>query len=168
MTQNSEWAAIRQQHIKHEASLRSVGVLYYIGAIFGLLAAFGMLSGVLLGGLGGEEISMLVGILVFYFIFGIASIFIGRGLRQLRPWVKIPVTIFSGLGLLSIPIGTLINGYILYLMYSEKGKVVFSPEYQEIRDATPDIKYQTSKLAWGVLIVLVIALVAIIVSVSVG
>ena len=82
--------------------------------------------------------------------------------------MKIPVTILSGLGLLSIPIGTLINGYILYLMYSQKGKVVFSPEYQDIRDATPEIQYQTSKLAWGILIVLVLGLVALIAAVSMG
>jgi hypothetical protein len=38
----------------------------------------------------------------------------------------------------------LINGYILYLVFSEKGRRVFSPEYQEIIRQTPHVKYQTS------------------------
>ena len=38
----------------------------------------------------------------------------------------------------------LIVGYILYLMLSEKGSVVFSPAYKEIIARTPHIKYRTS------------------------
>jgi len=106
--------------------------------------------------------SFFIGMLVFYLIFGIIAILIGRGFRKLKPWVRIPGTIFAALGLLSIPIGTLINGYILYLMFSAKGKMVFSPEYSEIREATPEVVYKTSALSWIILIGLVVGLVALI------
>ena len=167
-TQSNEWAGIRQEHIKHEASLRSVGLLYYLGGGFMCIAGVGMILATFIGAPAGEGFALLAGMMIVYLLFGGGFIFVGRGLRQLRPWVKIPVTIFSGLGLFSIPIGTLINGYILYLMYSKKGTVVFSLEYQDIRAATPEIQYKTSKLAWGVLIILVLGFVALIASASMG
>ncbi|MBN2296713.1 MAG: hypothetical protein JXM70_30080 [Pirellulales bacterium] len=52
--------------------------------------------------------------------------------------------IISGIGLLQIPIGTIIHAYILYLMLSRKATVVFSPKYREIIARTPHIKYKTS------------------------
>ena len=66
--------------------------------------------------------------------------------------------VLAVLGLIQIPIGTIINGYVLYLMFSDKGKVVFSPEYQEIREATPEVKYKTSMIVWVFLAILVVLL----------
>ncbi len=161
--QTGEWLAIRQEHIKHEASLRSIGVLYYIGAFFMIVGGLTMATTVSMTASENEgSASFFIGMLVFYLIFGIIAILIGRGFRKLKPWVRIPGTIFAALGLLSIPIGTLINGYILYLMFSAKGKMVFSPEYSEIREATPEVVYKTSALSWIILIGLVVGLVALI------
>ncbi|CAA6676638.1 MULTISPECIES: hypothetical protein [unclassified Lentimonas] len=159
--QSGECAAIRQEHIKHEASIRSVGLLYYFG---GFLVMMGGLSASVtsFGASGGEGSAAFIGIFSVVLILGVGLISVGRGFRRLRPWVKIPATILSALGLLNIPIGTLIHGYILYLIHSQKGKVVFSPEYQEIREATPEIKYKTSKLVWAILIVLLLGLVALV------
>ncbi len=100
-----------------------------------------------------------LGVVLLGFFQGI----VGVGLRRLRGWTKIPVGVLSGLGLLSFPIGTLINGYILYLVFSEKGSRVFSPEYQEIIRQTPHIKYQTSiivKILAGILL-FVIAMIIV-------
>ena len=72
----------------------------------------------------------------------------GFHLRRLRPLARIPVGIISALGLLAIPLGTLINGYILYLLFSKKGRFILSPEYQAIVAATPEIKYRTSIVIW--------------------
>ena len=101
-----------------------------------------------------------VGILVLYLAFTAGFFYVGKGLRALNPNVKIPVGILSGIGLLGFPIGTIINGYILYLVLSEKGKMVFSPGYQDIIQQTPHIKYKTSILV-SIVVALFIAIVVV-------
>ncbi|MGJ8652734.1 MAG: hypothetical protein ACSHX8_05635 [Opitutaceae bacterium] len=161
-SQTGEWVAIREAHIKHEASLRSVGILYYIGAFFMLVGGVVGLFTTVASSSGAGDVPFMVGFLAFYIVLGVISILVGRGFRNLKRWVRIPGTILAALGLLSIPIGTLINGYILYLMFSAKGKMVFSPEYQEIRDATPEVKYKTSVISWIILIMLVVGILGLI------
>ena len=162
--QSSDWVMVREEHIKHEASLRSIGVLYYIIAFFILIAGVIMVVGAVGSiGQGVENAALVTGMAAFYIVFGAIMFWIGRGYRQLRRWVRIPGTIFAVLGLLSIPIGTLINGYILYLIYSQKGRTIFSDEYQEIREATPEVKYKTSMLVWVFLAILILLLIAAVV-----
>ena len=90
------------------------------------------------------------------------QIWAGIGLRRLSPWARIPSGILSGFGLLGFPIGTLINGYILYLLFSKKGTTVFSEEYKRAIAQTPHIKYRTSLVVWillGLLLLLIGGLV---------
>jgi uncharacterized membrane protein len=84
----------------------------------------------------------------------------GSALRALSSKVRHVAGVFAGLGLLGFPVGTLINGYILYLLYSKKGKMVFSEEYQAIRLATPHVKYKTSVVVWVLLIIILLLLAA--------
>ena len=67
------------------------------------------------------------------------------------PWAKIPAAIIAAVGLLSFSIVTFISIYILHLIFSSKGQMVFSPEYKEIIRQTPHIKYKTSKIVWVLL-----------------
>ncbi len=50
--------------------------------------------------------------------------------------------LFAFVTLLDFPIGTLISGYILYLLLSEKGRRIFRSDYAEIVAATPQIKFK--------------------------
>ena len=54
----------------------------------------------------------------------------------------------------------LIVGYILYLLLSPKGSVVFSPAYKEIIAQTPHIKYRTS-LILKIVLVLFVSLIGL-------
>lgn len=155
-----EYEMIRQEHIKHEASLKSIGILYLLGAIFMIIGILGM--GVGMANTGGGMPTGILGMIVFY--GGMAALFIAiyTGFRKLKRWVRIPVTLFSALGLLGFPFGTLINGYILYLVWSQKGKTVFSPEYQDVIAATPHVKYRTPPAAWALLILLILGILGLI------
>jgi len=158
--QNSHARAVRQVHLKHEASLRSVGILYFLSCAVLLFISVTLVS---LGGLA-EEPVMLGGLIAFYFGLGVLLFFMGRGMRKLQRWVRIPATILAVLGLLQFPVGTLINGYILALIWSEKGKMVFSDPYARIIAETPDMKYQTSifvKVLLGFLLLIVGSLVVV-------
>ena len=41
------------------------------------------------------------------------------------------------------PIGTLINGYVLYLLLSQKGRTIFTDAYRRVVTETPHVKYRT-------------------------
>ncbi len=146
---------MRKEHLKHEASIKSVGLLYYLGGA-GLLLV-GLMSFLSITR-DGPRLAILVG--VFLLLLGAGQLWVGTGLRRLQKWARVPTGILSGLGLLGFPLGTLINGYILYLVFSQKGQTVFSDEYQAVIQQTPHIKYRTSIVVWILFGLLVLALVA--------
>ncbi len=148
---DNEAERVRKEHISHEASVKSVGLLYFLGAAFLLLA--GLAVGFSTKGMEGP---LLAG---FFLLLGGAQLWAGIGLRQLKPWARIVAGILSGIGLLGFPLGTLINGYILYLLFSKKGAVVFSDPYKRVIEQTPHIKYRTSIVIW-ILLGLMLLLIA--------
>jgi len=127
---------IRGEHIKHETSVRSIGTLYIFGAG---LAIFVTLPILLRGRWD---------FLVDTYLLVIAAVlwFIGKGLRALNPRARTWATIISAIGLVAVPLGTLINAYFLYMLHSKKGTMVLSLQYKAVIDATPDIKCRTSKV----------------------
>jgi hypothetical protein len=148
---NAEAEAIRKAHISHEASIKAVGLLYYLGGIGVTLAA-------LAGLVGAKDAS--VGVTLLLIGLGVGQFFAGWGVRALRPWGRIVGCILSAIGLIGFPIGTLINGYILYLFLSKKGRTIFAPEYQDVIAATPHVKYRTSIIVW-IFLALVVLLIAV-------
>lgn len=166
----SDAEAIRRELIGHEASVKSIGTLYYLGAVLTGLGAVSMGGFLLLGLLaeGGADSVLEAqpfffgGLTCFYGVIAAVTFVLARGLRRLNPRVRVPTGILCALGLLAIPLGTLINAYFLYLLFSEKGRRVFSPEYREIIRQTPHIRYKTSIIVWIFLAILLALFVAVI------
>jgi hypothetical protein len=148
---NPQAEAVRRAHINHEASIKAVGFLYYLGGV--LLTLGGVVS---LVGASSEPSGAVVALLLV--ALGVGQLFAGWGVRALRPWGRIVGCVLSAIGLIGFPIGTLINAYILYLLLSKKGRMVFSPEYQDIIAATPHIKYRISIIVW-IFLALLVALI---------
>jgi hypothetical protein len=136
---SAEAEAIRRAHISHEASVKAVGLLYYLGGVGVTLAAAASL-------LGARDASVTLTLVLIG--LGVGQFFAGWAVRALRPWGRILGCVLSGLGLLGFPIGTAINAYILYLFLSKKGRTIFAPEYQAVIAATPEVKYRTSIMVW--------------------
>jgi predicted nucleic acid-binding Zn ribbon protein len=154
----AEAIKMREAHIGHEASIRAFGLLFYLAGVMFGLGGIGQLI------LATELLELpLFAMGAGIILLGITYFWIGNGLRQLRSKVRHIAGVFAAIGLLGFPIGTIINGYLLYLLYSKKGKMVFSEEYQEIRAATPDIKSRTSIIIWLLLILVLLMIVAAIV-----
>ncbi len=159
---NSEAEEIREEHIKHEASIRSIGILYYLsGGMLGI-AAIVVVAGLSMTGL--AKSGPFIGVL--YLGFGALFIVTGRGIRKLRPWARTTSIVLAAIGLLGFPLGTLLNGYILYLMLAKKGKRIFEDDYKDIIEATPHVKYRTSIVVWIFLGLLVLAIAGIIAAVA--
>ena len=149
--------AYRNFYLKHEASVKSIGTLYLLGAL--ILIPMGFIAFFIgVSGNAGQESMVVAGVGVFYLALGTLQGFTAVGLRRLRPWARIVTIVFAVIGLIGIPIGTLISILILYLLLSEKGKVVFSDHYQEVIVQTPHIKYKTSmvvKVLLGILLAII-------------
>ncbi len=138
---------IRKEHIKHEASVTSIGILYYLGGVGLLLMAIVTFFSNAAASRGGEAIILSI----IFLMLGAGQLWVGFGLRRLRKWARIAAGSLSGIGLFGFPIGTIINAYFLYLLFSQKGKMVFSDEYRAVIEQTPHIKYRTSIIVWIVL-----------------
>jgi hypothetical protein len=157
----SDAEAFRKKYISHEASVKSIGTLYLIGTA--IMIPLGLASLVIpllttTNATGGPDIFFVLGVGAVYLAFGIGYGFVGVGIRQLRPWARIVGIVFSAIGLIGFPIGTLISLYFLYLLASEKGSVVFSDSYKQVIAQTPHIKYRTSVIVWVLVALLLIVL----------
>ncbi len=139
---------IRTDLVGHEASVRSVGLLYWFEAALVLAAGTWLMFG--------EQVTPptsanlvpqhvvgggLLGLGLVIFLTGVC-------LRRLDRKGRVPVALFSGIGLLAFPFGTLISAYIIYVIFGRKGEYVMSQEYREIVARTPHIKHKTSKGTW--------------------
>ncbi len=153
----------REYHIAHEASVKSIGVLYYLGAIVLIPVGIASVAGAFSPGADDAILMGIVGAVCLG--FGALWIWLARGLRGLRPTARIVACIVSGFGLLSIPFGTIINGYILYLLLSQKGQAIFEPSYQRVIEETPDVKYRTSLIVIVLLVLLVLFVIGSMVAV---
>jgi hypothetical protein len=184
--------AIRRSHINHEASVKSLGHLHYLAVILmflGLVPTVVQMSSMPQPE-GGMQTARIVGFIVYFVVVISINLVMGVGLTGLKTWarwVEVALTVLSllyfllaaagvallanraalggttaiGLGLLFMSI---IPMYILYLLLSKKGSMVFSTEYREIIAATPHIKYKTSWIVKGCLIVFVVLIVLSIVA----
>ena len=152
--------AIRREFLKHETSVRSIGTLYYlaggllcVGAVFLAYAYFSV-----------RNETPLMFITPIYLLLGVLSILLGRGIKSLRTWARTTAIVLACVGLLGVPVGTAINGYILYLLLSKKGKRIFEEDYAAIVAATPQIKYRGSVLTWillGLALVLFVGIMTV-------
>lgn len=142
--------AVREEHVLHEASIKSVGCLYLLAGGLSLLYVVALLFALSNPQQGSDDFLMVV--LPVTFVIGGVYLAVGFGLRSLSPGVKIPAVVLSALSILSFPCGTMLGIYAIYLVLSHKGSVVFSDEYKDVIAATPHVKARTPWYAWVALL----------------
>jgi hypothetical protein len=172
-----EAEAIRRKYLSHEASVKSIGSLHFLSVVYILVAFVAIaLSNQLFGG--GVGSIRFLAVLVYFLGLLALNLAMGIGLRGLKPWARWtevlltilsicaslifagrPAAVRGGEAAGVIVFFTIIPAYILYLLLSKKGAVVFSPEYREIIDRTRYIKYRSSWLLKGCLIALLLFMV---------
>ena len=169
---NARSEQVRREYLGHEASVKSVGILYYFSA-----ACVAVASVMSFASLHIIASSMAAAVGAFLFVLSAALGIVGYGLQKLESWVRIPVALLGGLGIMGAinslmhppanaspgsPVGTMIgmaiNIYIIQLVWSAKGKFVCSEEYRTIIAETPHIKYRTPliiKILGGLLLFII-------------
>jgi branched-subunit amino acid transport protein len=84
--------------------------------------------------------------------FAVVTFLLGYGFFKLDSRVRIPAGILAACGLAYFPIGTLGNAFILFLIFSPRGKIIFSKQYKEIIERATYVKCITSAVGWIMLI----------------
>ena len=159
---NSQAEQVRREHIKHEASILAVGGLQILGGVMCGLFGVGTLGGLGTGAFAGQGApitALMAGMSVFYAAMAGLFLWVGHGLRRLNPAARTVAAVLSGIGLIGFPVGTLINGYILWLLFSRTGKRVFSEEYRRIIAETPHVKFRNPVRVWVILAFIIVGLV---------
>lgn len=151
---------VRAAHLRHEVALKSVGSLYWFGCLMLVVGSAGMLAALVVpgGSASSTHTDALAVIVAVYCALAVLFGVLGYGFRRLRPWIRIPATLVAVPGLFAIPLGTLIQAYILYLMFSAKGRVVLGSGYAGIVAATPHLRYRRTVGDW-IALAIVVALI---------
>jgi hypothetical protein len=156
-----EATTIRREHLNHEASIQGIGSLYVLGGILSAIGGLAFLAGGIAApnaGGAGMDFAFVIGLVLLAVCIGIFQLAVGLGMRKVKPWVKIPATVLAAVGLLHIPVGTLLSVYVLYLLHSSKGRVVLDESYQQVIAQTPEIKYKTSIIVKVLVVILLLFL----------
>ncbi len=156
---------IRREHLNTEASIKSVGILYYLFAVALIAIGVAALAGINPGR--SSSLALLQGVLL---LVGIGMGFTAYGLRRLQSWARIPTIILSSIamivGLINLSWGIVIHIYILAKVAGKQGQFVMTPEYQRIIAATPHVKNKTSIFVKVLLALLILILIGIIVAIK--
>jgi hypothetical protein len=119
--------------------VRILGILHIVFGVMGMLFAlvvlliFGGIAGVVRMSDQGPDAQVAVPILaaigtfVFFvlLILSLPGIIAGIGLLQFRPWSRILTIVLSALELMSVPFGTAIGIYGLWVLLSKEGEELF-------------------------------------------
>lgn len=123
-----------QQHVK------ILGILHIVfgslGVLAGLivLAVFGGLAGVVGVSSHGDHDAAVampilliigVGVMILILVLSIPGIIAGIGLLNFRPWARILTIVLSALDLFSVPIGTAVGVYGLWVLLSNETLPLF-------------------------------------------
>lgn len=149
--------AARLEHLAHESSVRSIGTLYYIGGFGMLLFGGSLVESVVKMPADRPARDIGIGLLVL----GLVSLVVGWGVRRLERWAGIAAIVLSAITALAFPIGTMIGGYLLYVLLTAKGRRVLAPDYADIVAATPYMKSRTSIRFWITLGLIALGLIAL-------
>lgn len=173
--ENADAQRIRREHIGREASIKSIGLLYYIMTV---IFALGCVSSAFMsiGAADPFQTFIMLALSGAYALFALLLGWLGWGLRRFKKPARIAAIILTALGavyFLAVGVfvmtpfyyGALpaflfwftIHGSFLYVLCSRKATTIFSPEYLEIIRQTPYVKYKTSLVTWialGILLLL--------------
>lgn len=87
-------------------------------------------------------------------------------LQSFRPSARIWAIVFCSLWLLFVPVGTFFGSACLWYLARPAAKYVFTPEYLEVIRRTPHVQFRTSGASWGILVIVLLAIIGLMVAVS--
>ena len=112
--------------------IRIIGWLHIIFGLLGLLTAFAIFGGGMLGGLFTGTLSGTIGMgligtfaAVIVAVLAIPGLIAGYGLLKYYEWARILMIVIAVLELIRFPLGTVLGIYTLWALLSSEGAAVF-------------------------------------------
>jgi type IV pilus assembly protein PilA len=159
--------------IKRPLIVTILAVLQFVGAGFWLLAGFGGMA----ANLSGPGTDAFGGIMVMgiFGCLGLAQLICGIGLIGLKPYGRTLQLIFAWIGLIAIPVGTVISVLILIYLFKPGIKLIFSGRpgddftEQEIAEIRNDTATSSGMVVVIVIVgvILLIGVIAVVAAISV-
>lgn len=146
--------------IRRPGLVTFIAILHFISAPFLLIAAIALFA----FGLEGDEAAFSLGMGALLLVIGLIQIATGVGLFRLREWGRIMQIVLSGIGLLAFPVGTIINGLLIYYFTRPGIRVVFSgktPDALSADERAWVARLNESSAATVVISVLIVGFVAV-------
>lgn len=174
-----DFETTRRKYLLHETLIKSIDSLFWVGSAIGivsLLTEGGLPAPRLIGTIMGTLISyknesfrlpLYWTLKLSFLILFVCQACVALGLRRLRPYARIFGVVIALLGmfdtglmgfhilgyqLFGFPHSTVLCIAILWLLFSRRGRYIFSPEYRHVIERTPHIKSKISLLVWGIVI----------------
>jgi hypothetical protein len=112
--------------------VKIIGWLHIVFGLLGLLSAFAVFGGTILGGLFSNSALGMVGIglvgtfaAVFLLAISLPGLVGGYGLLRYHSWARILMIVIAVLELIRFPFGTILGIYTLWVLLSAEGSALF-------------------------------------------
>jgi hypothetical protein len=152
----SDPEVVRRQFIHCESNIKSIGGLMVFGGLL-MSCGFALATVDAFSGSNGDFWRSLRGLFFLGVILaGIWQIYTGIQLRRLKRASRVPAAIACGLWILFVPVGTILGGVSLWYILRPAANFVFSEEYGEAVQRTPQVTTSTSIAGWSVLLVILL------------
>lgn len=137
---------LRREYLARESAIAAFGWFFIVSGVFGLIAFLGALANTILAAVAGTvEIpwAYVFGRFTGMLLVSTIQLSTGFGFRKLQANSRIPGT-FLGVLLSFYGIGI----WLMILLWSKKGNMVFSDEYRAAVQSTPYIRRHMTATAW--------------------
>lgn len=148
------------------------GVITFLAVLHFIGGAFWLLVGISSCGASPAGADAAIGLVMgpVFLLIGAAQIFCGLGLLRLRPYGRTLQLVFAWIGLIGIPVGTIISVLILIYMFKPGIKLIFQgrPGDDFTADEVAAIKADTASSGAMVAIVVVVCIILGIAVIGIG
>lgn len=131
--EDAELVRVRREHLAHERNVQALGFIFYL---CGFAVAAGSVTLI-------SPDERLLGFTLC--MVGLLMVAAGFGLRRQAGWGRVLSLPFLVLGLVLFPVGTIGSPFALYVLFSKKGRFVFTRDYQKVVEESGDVQVETSK-----------------------
>ena len=113
--------------------VKILGWLHLVFGAFGVLGAFAVMGGTMLGGFFTGSLGGMIGLsmigtfaAVIIIAYAIPGLLAGYGLLRFAPWARILTIVLALFELIRFPFGTCLGVYSLWVLLSADGAALFS------------------------------------------
>lgn len=135
---------LRREHLKAETRIKIQTVL--LTSLYLVVCLFMLFT---LADKDKDQIDAGLILLAWPATAGLIGLPISLGVLLLRPWARLPLTIWAVAGLLFCPFGTMLAAGILAQLISIRSPALLTADYARIASETADLARSETSKAWG-------------------